>query len=482
MAKKSKQKQTESKSKDTSPTPVTESAEELVIPDNFNDVLYDFISDLITTFPEHQETLSIWHNKELHEETAKEIFRYMLTVYPERFFDILYQNEDIFSAESDINVHFLPNIDFRVLYNSEGLSQNSKNAIWKYLQLILISILGSIQDKSKFGDTMNMFEGVDENVLQEKLAETINSIGDFFSHLGVDSTNSGQSDEEECPDLFDEAKTKEFLDNMESKLGEDLPGFKESFEKMKGEMPKAEDIHDHLKGLFEGKIGSLAKELAEEISSDMADMFGVNDAHDIKSTQDILKKMIKNPKKMMDMMKTISNKLQSKMKSGEISEQDIMKEAGEILGKMKGLGGKDNKEFTEIFKNLTKTMGGGLGKTKMNMGALNQFSKNLATRERLQTKLEQKRNQKPAELDPDVNLKTTDSLSSSNLVFSVVGDEKQEKSYRRPLSSSDITDATLSVSSVAAAQSAPVPEKDIDSLVKEIESMKPKKTKSNKKK
>jgi hypothetical protein len=116
------------------------------------------------------------------------------------------------------------------------------------------------------------------------------------------------------------------------------------------------------------------------------------------------------------------------------------------------------------------------------MGALNQFSKNLATRERLQTKLEQKRNQKPAELDPDVNLKTTDSLSSSNLVFSVVGDEKQEKSYRRPLSSSDITDATLSVSSVAAAQSAPVPEKDIDSLVKEIESMKPKKTKSNKKK
>lgn len=479
MAKKSKQKQNEPKKSNSSPT--TPPLEELIIPDNFNEVLYDFVSDLIITFPEYKESLSVWQNKELDGESLKEIFRYMLSVYPERFFDILYQNDDIFSVESQTNVHFLPNIDFRVLYNSEGVSQNSKNAIWKYLQLILISILGSIQDKSKFGDTMNMFEGVDENALQEKLAETINSIGDFFSNLGEDSTET--TDENDCPDLFDEAKTKEFMDNMESKLGEELPGFKETFEKMKGEMPKAEDIHDHLKGLFEGKIGSLAKELAEEISSDMADMFGVNDAHDIKSTQDILKKMIKNPKKMMDMMKTISNKLQSKMKSGEISEQDIMKEAGEILGKMKGLGGKDNKEFTEIFKNLTKTMGGGLGKTKMNMGALNQFSKNLAAKERLQTKLEQKRNQKQTEIDADVKLKSTDS-STSNLVFSVVGDEKQEKSYRRPLNMSDIADATLSVNTAQAmAPPQSVCEKDIDKWVEEIESSTSKpKTKSSKKK
>lgn len=434
MTKKSKQKKTSAK-------PVM-----LSIPPNFNTVLYDFVNDLITAFPEYANQLMQWHNKELPQPVLEEIFMYFTKVFPERFFDILYQNDDIFKPDSDVNVCFLPNIDFKQFYNCEGVSENTRNAIWKYLQLVLVSILGSIQDKKHFGDTMNMFDGVDETVLQEKLAETIDGISDFFKHLGVNPDT-----DDDCPDLVNEEMFEEMHkkmaemggENAEKTFGEFFSAYTNanadansnadaSTEDKSQSMPRAEDLHEHLKGLFDGKIGSLAKELAEEISSDMQDMFG-EDTQNIRSTQDLLKKMVKNPKKIMDLMKTIGNKLQQKMKSGEISEQDIMKEAGEILGKMKGMGGKDGKDFTEMFKNLTKTMGGGMGgKTKMNMGALNQFSKNLATKERLQAKLEQKRAERAAAavMDPAAHI-TADPTAQNSYVFSLDNEEKQEKSYRK---------------------------------------------------
>lgn len=445
MGKKSKQQK--SSSAYAAASPPQEKPTELVIPDNFNEVLYDFVNDLSITFPEIAEKLLPLHSKELPEPVLKEVFMHLLSVFPERFFDILYQNEEMFSETSTVNTNFLPDIDFKNLYHCEGVTETTRNAIWKYLQLILVSILSSIQDKNYFGDAMNMFEGVDEAALQDKLKETIDGIGDFFKHLGVDVDAEVGEDDGECPDLVNEEAANAFFKSMEESMAGMAEGMgmgmaegaavDESEKPRSGEMPKPEDLHGHLKDLFDGKIGRLAKELAEEISTDMENMFGEEDTRNIHTTQDLLKKMIKNPKKMMDLMKTIGNKLQQKMKSGEISEQDIMKEAGDILGKMKGLGGKDNKEFAEVFKNLTKTMGGSLGggKGKMNMGALNQLSKNLATRERLQSKLEQKRTQKS--VDPSVNISALPN-SLNNYVFTVAEGEKQEKSFARPISQADI--------------------------------------------
>ena len=40
------------------------------------------------------------------------------------------------------------------------------------------------------------------------------------------------------------------------------------------------------------------------------------------STRDVLKSMMKNPKKIMELLKTVSSKLDNKMKSGELLIQD----------------------------------------------------------------------------------------------------------------------------------------------------------------
>ena len=68
----------------------------------------------------------------------------------------------------------------KMLHSTEDISENTKKAIWKYLQLILVTIMGGIKNKASFGETMNLFDGIEESELQTKLSETINSLSDFF--------------------------------------------------------------------------------------------------------------------------------------------------------------------------------------------------------------------------------------------------------------------------------------------------------------
>jgi hypothetical protein len=409
------------------------------IPDNFNSVILDFTKDLSITYPEYSFLWSKWMVDKIDEDETKHLFEYCLSIYPERFFDILYQNNDIFNADSEINTTFLPNVDFKLLFNCEGVSENTKKTIWKYLQLILFTIVGGVKDKATFGETMNMFDGIDESELNEKLKETMSGISEFFSNITGDNTNDNTSEEN---NNGNRTTPKFEMPNME-KMFEDMNNnegfneeFKNAFNKMGGmpNMPNMENMQDHLKSLFDGKIGSLAKDMAEEISEEFQDILGGDD--DVKDTSDVLKKMMKNPKKIMDLMKTISGKLDTKMQNGEISRDEIMKEASDLFGKMKDMGGTD--QFTELFKNMAKNMGG-MGKNmRMDTNALNRMTKQQSTRERLLKKLEAKRkvaaleNEMRLQTNPPVNYSLQQGQQPNNLVFKLDGMDNQEKSYIHP--------------------------------------------------
>ena len=83
-------------------------------PDNFPSVMNDFLADLSTTFPEYKY---LWEN--LTDMDA--LYKYCLSVYPERFFDILYQNDEIFLPTSEINTLFLPNVEFKMYFRLQIL-------------------------------------------------------------------------------------------------------------------------------------------------------------------------------------------------------------------------------------------------------------------------------------------------------------------------------------------------------------------------
>jgi hypothetical protein len=406
------------------------------IPDNFSSIIFDFTKDLSVTFPEFTYLWSKWVNAEMPEEQLQELYSYCLTIYPERFFDILYQNNDMFKPESEINTSFLPNVEFKLLFNCEGVSENTKKTMWRYLQLVLFTVIGGIKDKSTFGETMNLFDGVDENELHSKLKETMDGLGDFFKNMeenmkgeageSGESGEKGKTSEKREPPNFD--KMFENMPNAEE--------FKKVFEKMPGfsggkNMPNLDNMQDHLKSLFNGKIGKLAKDMAEEMTNDFSDILG----EDMKSTDDVMKNLMKDPKKIMNIMKTVSSKLDNKMKSGEISKDEIMKEASDLMGKMKDMGGLD--QFSDLFKNLTKNMGG-LGKNmRVDTNAMERMSKQQQMRERLKKKVEAKQLEKlQNELRAAEQLKTTFSLQSTeqpnNFKFSLPNQGTQEKSFVNP--------------------------------------------------
>jgi hypothetical protein len=361
------------------------------IPDTYKDVIATFISDLTTTFPEYSILWNKWKNVEKVEavEGAElgKLFDYMITVFPERMFDILTQNEAIFDPNSPINTAFLPNVEFKLLYNTPGITANTKQAIWKYLQLIMMTIMGSIKNKSQFGETAGLFEGIDQEFLQEKLNESILKMGEFFENMKSDKTD-GTPDGATPP--------------TDGATGS-------------GDLPDPAKMFEHLQSLFNGKIGSLAKEFAEEFSNDMKDILNEDDLKNATSIKDILPKLLKDPAKLMTLVKSIHTKVNTKMESGEISRDDLMRETQEMMSKMQEMGGVDN--FADMLKEMADKMGMGGKNVRVDKSALKRMETNMKLREQMRKKLDLKR------ANNIVKNQTTGELNF------VCGEEKQEKSY-----------------------------------------------------
>ena len=146
------------------------------------------------------------------------------------------------------------------------------------------------------------------------------------------------------------------------------------------DLPNPEAVHDHLNGLLDGKLGKLAAEIAEETAKDFE--MDLNEDGDV---GDMFKKLFKNPGKLMGLVNNISTKLDSKMKSGDINESDLMKEAGDLMNKMKNMPGMPNIE--ELMKNFNVPK----NKQGMMKQKFNQNQRTSGTKARLQRKLEEKR-------------------------------------------------------------------------------------------
>ena len=108
----------------TKSTEPLESLEEIQVPEEFHKIINDFIGDILITFPEYSGIISRWtkgndKGPDTKESLGSEVaFRHCLKVFPERFFDILYKNTEIFSKDSEVNTEFLPGIVFKQFFGT----------------------------------------------------------------------------------------------------------------------------------------------------------------------------------------------------------------------------------------------------------------------------------------------------------------------------------------------------------------------------
>ena len=330
--------------------------------EKFTKIITDFTNDLILTFPELKSSLNIDHEK---------TYDYCLELYPKMFFEILYENDSIFEKECFL----LPGINFSLIMKDNdsiiGISDKTKKTIWKYLQLILFSVLEKINSNKSFGEAGKIFEGIEENELHKKIAETM----------------------EEMKHLF-----------TESSEAEDVSGTPIDLD--------PEKMKSHLDDLMNGKIGTLAKEIAEEAKNSIGD------------EKEFMQNIMKNPQKILSLVKNIGGKLEEKISSGQVKESELLEEATQIMDKIQDIPG---------LKEMMAKMGlNGKMDFKAMANKMQQHMQGSKTKERLQKKRENRMNEKSKVAkseapEPKADIKQT---SEDTFVFKV-GESPQKSNKKK---------------------------------------------------
>jgi hypothetical protein len=200
-------------------------------------------------------------------------------------------------------------------------------------------------------------------------------------------------------------------------------------------MPNVEDLHKHIHKMMEGKLGKLAMELAEETASELD--LNIDETKDAK---DVFQKLFKNPGKLMNMVKNIGGKIETKIKSGEIKESELMSEGMDLLNQMKNMPGMG--DMSKVFSQMGIP---GLGKnTKVNMGAMEaQMKKSMKTAQ-MRERMKAKAAQAPAQ-GPVVDTPVKPALSEEELIKIFSTGEKVERTPRgaKPLINTNTTETNV---------------------------------------
>lgn len=412
------------------------SVEDIKVPEEFYKIINDFVIDILTTFPEYAGIVSRWWNPtnpDKKEAECSSVFRHCVKVFPERFFDILYKNQEMFNENSEENTEFLPGIVFKLLW-SDNISNGTRDTIWKYLQLVLFSVIGSVHTSSELGDTAKLFEAINEDELKNKLQETFENMQNLF-----DKNANTNTDEE-----GDNSTNADYEDPSSNSNPSPSPNINME------NMPTPEQIHEHINSMMGGKLGKLAMELAEETAQDLN-----LDLNETKDAKDVFQKLFKNPGKMMGMVTNIGNKIDEKIKSGEIKESELMSEGMDLLNKMQSMPGMG--DMQKMFSQMGIP---GLGKGgKLNMSAMEaHLNKNMKTakmKERMQAKAkanaqtQSQTSKNVAETSNSVN----PAISEEEIIKIFSTGEKVEKTPRgaKPPTNEDVTSKTLSASTATSA-------------------------------
>ena len=345
------------------------SKEDSEVSAEFIKIIKDFVKDLVRTFPDkitvqtHPNLFIVLddENGEKYLEVLNDIYQFCKEVYPKIFFDILYEHDELFVKP----VELLPGVNFSDLWQMD-ITDTIKSTIWKYLQLILFSVITNISSEESFGDTAKLFEAINQDEFKQKIEETLNGMGNIFNQS-----------------------------NTEDPESEDVSG---GFAGMNN-LPNADELHSHISQMMEGKLGCLAKEIAEETAND----FSIN-MENTESINDVFKQLFKNPGKLMDLVKNVGSKLDNKIRSGAIKESELLEEASELVNKMKNMPGMDNLE--SMFSKMGMSGMPGMPKGgKVDMNAFSrQMQQNLRAakmRDRMRSKLDEKNKETETETETD---------------------------------------------------------------------------------
>jgi hypothetical protein len=283
----------------------------------FTKIMTDFVRDMNSSFPELSMIINKWWQ---NGENIDYVYNYCLKVYPDKFVDILYKSDELFNQSQ--HTEFLPGVSFSHIWNYNDISDKNREMIWNYLQMVMISIIGDIRQQNLESSTIDEEETIKNTTLD--LYEKFNT--DEFNIKLKETITSLQ----------------ETLENNNNNNTLETPSSDDSSENESSPTQSKENPFD---SIMDTKLASLAKEIALETTEDFKD--GLDNVKDVNG---VFEHLFKDPSKIMNIVKNVSEKLDVKLQNGDFNEKEILSEAVSLMGKMKTIPGMEN--IQSLMKNI----------------------------------------------------------------------------------------------------------------------------------
>jgi hypothetical protein len=208
------------------------------------------------------------------------------------------------------------------------------------------------QNEALFSKPFLLLPDVDFALLwNDRITSTTKGV--IWKYLKLILISTMEHMNKDMAELLNEDKLKQMIDELSS--------------------TNKEDISEKFKGLIDGKIGNLAKEIAAETVGENPD-------------EETIRNLMSSPSSITNLVGTVGDKITNKIKSGELKESELLEEATQMLTKLKDMPGMG--QFEAMFSKL--------GKIDVNamQAKMGQDIKKAKTKERLREKLEKRKSQK----------------------------------------------------------------------------------------
>ena len=283
---------------------------------SFSATYIQFVTELMETFPEYAEAL----NAAKVDTKARENF---LAVWKTHTNHIAVQNDAIFT---ETGLELVPGFAMTAKLWSE-LSNNSRNAIWRYLtSLLLIAAAFDGDTKTDGIWDISGFEHDMEEMMKRLKAGEDNGMKDIFEKLSKLAEGFGMKD---------------------------LSG---AFEGLGGVGADGKPKFKIPERLFKGHIAKIAEEIVGEFNPEdfglSPEILNSNDPTKIFTfLQEIF---TQKPDMLIGIAQRIAKKIQAKFQRGDFNRDELIREAEELMKEFS-----DNEAFSGLFEQLGEMLKGG---------------------------------------------------------------------------------------------------------------------------
>lgn len=293
--------------------------------ENLNKVFLEFCDDLVNVVPAYKKAVENARKRVDEKPDTKYYLEYYFRHCIPYSKDITACNVD---ALADMNI--IHGLKFRNLYNDD-LGISSKHALWRYLHTFYLLV----QSYPKIDKIMEKYTDHED---LEKIKAGLSNHDENLRNLMASSARFAE----------------EILRQQTSENGA-LPNVASMFEGM--------DEKKFEESFMNSNIGNLAKEISQDLD--------LSDLKNLESPDDLMKTLMGGSTDggLGNIIQKVSTKLQSKLSSGQLNEEALMKEATQMMGMLNpalasmGMGGGKG-GMGDLFSMMGGLMGGGGGKKK----------------------------------------------------------------------------------------------------------------------